>query len=568
MEASVTARLDDLERRLERIETLLRLGPVPVSPSAAATAPVAPLAPPREATPRREPRDLEELFGGRVLAWVGGLAVLLAAIFFLVMAVSNGWIGVTTRVVLAFVCSAALVALGGWLYERHGRTQAALAALGAGLAALYASDAAATLHYHLLSVPPGLAVAGIVGVMALVAAVRWDSQEVAALGIVGSLLAPVFLDAGPHTGSLVFMTIALLAAVGVVVERRWQWLAPAAYVVSVPQAADWLHAEHTTRLGPTIAVAAAFWLLYVVAALGHELRTPTETLRWSSASLLFVNASVAAAGGWWLIDDAGHRSGANGWLFGLACAHLLLGALVLRSRASREIGLLLHGVGAMVLGVALAVALNGPALVAAWSVEAVVLAWLGRRLGTPGRGVGAGLAFAGLGIAHVLAVDAQPDSLAHGLHSIPVALAAVALVLAALAGIGAAYPEFRVQLTWIGTGLAVYLASGLVVDLAGAHARHSTQTSQLALSGFWAALGFAALLAGLVRRNHDVRVAALGLLAIAVGKVFVVDLANLESIWRVASFLALGLLLLAGAFAYQRSRVALTHEHRETHGAV
>jgi uncharacterized membrane protein len=51
-----------------------------------------------------------------------------------------------------------------------------------------------------------------------------------------------------------------------------------------------------------------------------------------------------------------------------------------------------------------------------------------------------------------------------------------------------------------------------------------------------------------------VRLAGLALLGLAVGKVFIVDLAALESIWRVASFLALGLLLLAGAFAYQRVR--------------
>jgi uncharacterized membrane protein len=49
-----------------------------------------------------------------------------------------------------------------------------------------------------------------------------------------------------------------------------------------------------------------------------------------------------------------------------------------------------------------------------------------------------------------------------------------------------------------------------------------------------------------------VRLGGLGLLTLAVGKVFFVDLANLESIWRVGSFLAVGLLLLAGAFAYQR----------------
>ena len=50
---------------------------------------------------------------------------------------------------------------------------------------------------------------------------------------------------------------------------------------------------------------------------------------------------------------------------------------------------------------------------------------------------------------------------------------------------------------------------------------------------------------------------------LAVGKVFLVDLANLESIWRVGSFLAIGLLLLAGAFAYQRVRVPSLHERHE-----
>jgi uncharacterized membrane protein len=50
---------------------------------------------------------------------------------------------------------------------------------------------------------------------------------------------------------------------------------------------------------------------------------------------------------------------------------------------------------------------------------------------------------------------------------------------------------------------------------------------------------------------------------LAVGKVFLVDLAHLESIWRVGSFLAVGLLLLAGAFAYQRTRLPSVHERRE-----
>jgi uncharacterized membrane protein len=65
----------------------------------------------------------------------------------------------------------------------------------------------------------------------------------------------------------------------------------------------------------------------------------------------------------------------------------------------------------------------------------------------------------------------------------------------------------------------------------------------------------AAFVYGLVRAQRTARMAGLSLLGLAVVKVFLFDLAQLESIYRVLSFLALGLLLLAGAFAYQRLQV-------------
>ena len=244
MESTVEQRLTFLEARVKTLEGLLGLDAVPMPSSVVPPAPpratrpwpetTAP-APSPAAAPKPSP-DLEEILGGRVLGWVGGIAVAIAAIFFVVMAVRNGWIGEDARMELAFAASAGLVGLGVWLYERRGQTQAALATVAAGIAALYASTAATTLHYHLLSPLLGLVIAGAVGALALVTAVRWDSQEIAGIGIVGALLAPVLVGSGTATSSLVFMTIALLTAIGVVVYRRWAWLAVAAYAVSLPQA--------------------------------------------------------------------------------------------------------------------------------------------------------------------------------------------------------------------------------------------------------------------------------------------------------------------------------------------
>lgn len=175
METSVEQRLNFLEARVKTLEHALGLdaapAPAPVLPPLPAAPPLRP-EPPAAVAPRPAPPDLEELLGGRVLGWVGGIAVVIAAVFFVVMVVPNGWIGEAGRMELAFAASAALVAAGVWLYERRGQTQAALALVGAGLASLYASDAATTLHYHLLSPTLGLLIAGAAGAVALVTAVR------------------------------------------------------------------------------------------------------------------------------------------------------------------------------------------------------------------------------------------------------------------------------------------------------------------------------------------------------------------------------------------------------------
>jgi len=136
MEGSLEERLRSIEARLESLERLLSAGPRPSQPRPEVP-PAAP-GPARLPTPpaRAQQRSIEDLLGGRVLAWLGGVAVVLGVVFFLVMAVSRGWIDEPTRVVLAFAGSTALLAAALWLYERKGQTQAALAAAAAALAAL------------------------------------------------------------------------------------------------------------------------------------------------------------------------------------------------------------------------------------------------------------------------------------------------------------------------------------------------------------------------------------------------------------------------------------------------
>lgn len=68
----------------------------------------------------------------------------------------------------------------------------------------------------------------------------------------------------------------------------------------------------------------------------------------------------------------------------------------------------------------------------------------------------------------------------------------------------------------------------------------------------WLVLAIACLLAGSIRFGTNVYRAGFGLMMIVIGKIFLFDMADLEGLLRVASFMGLGLSLLGLAYLYQR----------------
>lgn len=79
----------------------------------------------------------------------------------------------------------------------------------------------------------------------------------------------------------------------------------------------------------------------------------------------------------------------------------------------------------------------------------------------------------------------------------------------------------------------------------------------LALSLVWAVYAGAGLALGILGRQPLLRSASLGLLAIPIVKLFLFDSFALDQGYRVAAFLGLGGIMLAGGFLYQRYREAI-----------
>jgi uncharacterized membrane protein len=118
----------------------------------------------------------------------------------------------------------------------------------------------------------------------------------------------------------------------------------------------------------------------------------------------------------------------------------------------------------------------------------------------------------------------------------------------------------------LGINLLILLAVGWEIDSywwtrswKGEQAMlHSYQMyAQFTYSAFFMIFGAILLAIGFWQRSAFLRWQALALLAVTIGKVFLVDISTLSQGYRIVSFLGLGALLLSVSFVYQRDLLQL-----------
>lgn len=216
--------------------------PIPIS-ALAARPPVAPspvppveedeeeeLAPAPLAAPARS--VFEDLFGGRLPIWAGGITLAVAAVFLVRYSIENGLLPPIARVIAGALFGIALI--GGGEAARRWRATAddpriAQALAGAGIAATYVSILAAIRVYDLIGPLPGFVGLAAVTGGAMLLALRFGAP-CAVLGLVGGLAAPALVGASePNVPGMAFYLMLVVGGLSGLARRQgWLWLSASA----------------------------------------------------------------------------------------------------------------------------------------------------------------------------------------------------------------------------------------------------------------------------------------------------------------------------------------------------
>jgi uncharacterized membrane protein len=93
-----------------------------------------------------------------------------------------------------------------------------------------------------------------------------------------------------------------------------------------------------------------------------------------------------------------------------------------------------------------------------------------------------------------------------------------------------------------------------LLPLTGVSAPEAAKIRNMGLSILWTLYAFTAMAIGMRRHVAALRIGAIALFALTVVKVFLIDLSELDAIYRILSFLVLGAVLLVASFLYARYR--------------
>ncbi len=494
-----------------------------------------------------------EFITPRALARLGLGLLLLALVFLFRWSIDQGLIGPLARVAIGAAASSILIGIGLGLSKRRPRYARLLE--GGGVAGLYMSAFAAHRLYDLVGTTEAFIQLVAVSVIAVVLAVRERAESLSVIGVIGAFAAPILiggrLTGPPGEGGYVAL---VLMGVGVLYFLfGWRALLLTAAVggwtvvlVDVVGILD--HGSSRSSVIDVQLAIGALWLTLLAIPLVRAYLHPDEdqTVPLLASLIPSFSAFVASRVLWDAYGNVGDDYLWAAVAGGLAAVHLII-AWTFGVGGLGDLSRIQLIPAVVFTTAALSFAFDADFLVMALAAEGAGLILVGRRTQMAPMETTGHVFF---GVVFTVAAFAlfEPNLMDPAIFNSPALARLVVLGLAGMiALISKDDPDF------FGFHVPLVYSVGAYVGTLGWMAWELSRLleGQAWVTAAWGVFGVVLVLAGSTERI--VRQAGLAAILLAVGKLFIVDLAAVAPVWRMLLFAGFGLVLLAIGYWLDRS---------------
>lgn len=325
--------------------------------------------------------DAEVFIGQKIFSYVGIGVLLIGLGLGAKVAIENDWLGPIFQVVTGYSVAVTMGILGLWLKKKYEGFSAVL--IGGGLATAYFMTYASYAYYGYFGQIESFSVMVVITAVTVYAALKYDKELIAILGMVGAYGIPFLLHDNSGRVHIMFTYMAIINA-GILFlgfKKVWRGLYYSAFGLTWLIFGSWFLLEYEAAQHFKIAVVfmSIYYATFYAAFLAHKL-IQKEKFNGGDISLILINSILFFLIGYNILDSQPIGQDYLG-TFALANAafHFLI-TLIFYKKNFADKGLFYVEAGLVLLFITIAIPIqfDGNWIPIFWTLEALILFVIGR----------------------------------------------------------------------------------------------------------------------------------------------------------------------------------------------
>ncbi|HPG58494.1 MAG TPA: DUF2339 domain-containing protein [Candidatus Wallbacteria bacterium] len=569
-------RMDDLKKAVDK-----KRSDFGYAPSGATTRNAA-------AQPQQE-GDFEIMVGQKWMLIIGIITIVFGVGYFLKYSFERELIGPAGQVALSYLLGATFLGLGNFFHQKAAFVTFGLYMIGGAIAVFYFSAFAAFQLYT----PPVIGqefsflIMILITVLASVLAIRFDVKWLAVLGLIGGFLTPVLVSSGRDNflGLMSYMTLLNFGVLFVAFKKNWNLLNGLGFIGTYILYSGWYARYYADeKFWPALVFVNVFYLIYSVAPFAYQyLKNNTESSPASGFLIITFNAFIGFGYSYNMICEHFRASYYASVITVFYAAVFLAMASHLFKQGKRfaDAFVVALGMASLFLIITIPMIFSNHWITFFWAAQAFVLLFMASKLGRSAVYAGSYILFA-ISLFKLFAIDYP----APGIFRLNTDMMSIE-------------PHFTYLLAeryiaWIGVLAMFFTAAGtlrkLDVKLIVNDLRDSTiayiifgiclfavlniETAAFMfdylpaarfafISGLWACFAAALMVIGFKFNKYGVRKTSIALFLMTLIKVFLFDMGDMSTPWRILSFMVLGFIMVTVSFYYHKFKDKLMDAFKE-----
>jgi len=525
------------------------------------------------AQPVKVPSQFELKLGQKWLLILGIVTMVFGVGYFLKYSFERGWIGPAGRVALAYIWGIVFL-IGGDRFRKKLNELFGLSLVGGGIATLYFAAFAGFQIYHLMGQTVSFSLMLLITVLACVLSIFYDNKWLAILGLVGGFFTPVMLSTGQDNQIflMTYMTILNAGLLGIALYKRWNVLNVLGFAFTYLLYTAWFVNHYThEKFWPALVFINIFFAIYSIIPFLYQFAKKKED-SLIGFSIITPNAFIAFGYSYAMISTKYTVEWVGVVSILYAAVFLFMATFLYRRDMHRSNTFaLLIAKTSLFLIITIPIILSKHWITIFWMTQAGLLLWMGIKLERKSF----------VGGAYALCVIAMLKFFFYDYNAIfgystayfsfrpayvfmivsryvttfliLVVLYRMAMMLrkTSLTILSGKSSGFR-DSAMISGLTGVFLFVVLNIEVSAFFFEYLARARYAAVSVLWTAFSVALMIRGFRNNISMLRRISLGLFSATLLKVFLFDMAKVNTPYRILSFILLGVVMIATSYLYYR----------------